>query len=62
MQQAPSNPFEETTSAGPLDSAGSGVGWVYDKDSGQIKAVMSQTKAEALWGSDNVPAEDIETY
>lgn len=63
MQQAPVNPFEDTSDVaqadGSLGTAASGVGWVYDVSNGEIQAVVAADKASDV-GLDST--EDIATY
>lgn len=59
LQQAPVNPFENSSTVVATDgAAAAGVGWVYST-SGTLKAVLSSTKATAL-GLTNT--NDIATY
>ncbi|WP_428388125.1 type II secretion system protein [Mucisphaera sp.] len=62
LQKSPINPFENSSTVnqgdGTLGTAAQGVGWVYNDDTGQIKAVVSSSKAASLSLSD----EDVATY
>jgi general secretion pathway protein G len=45
LQKAPENPFEDSSTVDLEANAATGVGWVYDEDTGAIKAVMDAQKA-----------------
>ncbi len=58
LQQSPNNPFEDsTTTAG---TAAADVGWTYSSTTGEVKAVLSATKASDLDLDGNT--NDIATY
>jgi len=57
LQQAPTNPFEDSNTVAA--AAADGVGWVYTAATGQIKACMEATKASEL-GMDTT--NDVATY
>ncbi len=57
LQQAPKNPFENSTTTAA--AAGAGVGWVYSQSTGVVKACLSATKATEL-GLDTT--NDVATY
>ena len=56
LQQAPSNPFESSTTVNT--SAAAGTGWVYSNTTGAMKAVLSAAKQTTLGLSTN----DVSTY
>lgn len=62
LQKSPINPFENSSSVdegeSALGTAASGVGWVYNPDNGQIKAVVESAKATDL----SLSTEDVATY
>jgi len=60
LQQAPVNPFENSSSVVATDgAAAAGVGWVYSSSTGTLKAVLSSAKATALGLTST---NDIATY
>lgn len=59
LQQAPVNPFEQSSSVAA--AAAAGVGWVYDAATGGITACMEGVKAAEVFPA-GVPANDISTY
>ncbi|QDU70196.1 type II secretion system protein [Mucisphaera calidilacus] len=62
LQKSPINPFENSSSVdegnNALGTAAAGVGWVYNPDNGQIKAVVNASKATTL----SLSTEDVATY
>ena len=67
LQQAPVNPFEETSAvsqADPMPAGAADTGWVYDNVTGQAKAVISTSKAVAvdLLASSTATSPDLATY
>ncbi len=49
MQQAPTNPFMQSSTVAA--AAADGVGWVYDQTTGSIQAVMRTTKANEVFNN-----------
>jgi general secretion pathway protein G len=75
LQKAPVNPFASSSTIGSAtvdgttgeitsSGAAAGVGWVYDQDSGAIKASVDLTVARnaSLLGDNDTNSADIETY
>ena len=58
MQKAPTNPFEDSSTAAA--AAAADVGWEYDVNTGEIRAVIESTKAADLELDTNT--DDIATY
>ncbi len=62
LQQAPVNPFENSSTvsqADPLPAGVAGTGWVYDNTNGQVKGVIAATKATEV---NLTNTNDIATY
>jgi general secretion pathway protein G len=65
LQQPPVNPFTESftvaAAAAALGTPSATVGWVYNTETGEIKAVMETTKADDVF-NDDPPLSDIAVY
>ncbi len=59
LQQAPKNPFENSSTTAA--AAAAGVGWEYTAATGGIRAVMSATLAAKVFPG-GVPTSDVATY
>lgn len=72
LQQAPINPFEDSSSVaagtagtgGTAPAGAAGTGWIYDSSTGQVWAVISATKAvdTGLLSSATATSPDLATY
>ncbi len=58
LQQPPKNAFENSSTVGDIGDAAAALGWVYDEDTGTVKAVCPAAKATEL----GLTTADVETY